>query len=220
MAGGKRCHRQNPQAEGADRAAESRRAALGARRRTRESRGDSLRKHRRGGTRTEAGGRAICESAKRRADAEGRSRRGRHREAGQQVDGNSRGPTARRRSAETREDGIAAARSAWSARMMRWRAWRTRFGAAAPDCRDPKRPIGSFIFLGPTGVGKTELARALAEFLFDDEKLMIRLDMSEYMEKHSRFAADRRASGLRRLRRGRTAHRASAPASVFGGAVR
>jgi ATP-dependent Clp protease ATP-binding subunit ClpB len=50
---------------------------------------------------------------------------------------------------------------------------------------DPHRPIGSFIFLGPTGVGKTELARALAEFLFDDEKSMIRLDMSEYMEKHS-----------------------------------
>ena len=50
---------------------------------------------------------------------------------------------------------------------------------------DTKRPIGSFIFLGPTGVGKTELARALAEFLFDDEKLMIRIDMSEYMEKHS-----------------------------------
>src|SRR5205814_1880777 len=50
---------------------------------------------------------------------------------------------------------------------------------------DIKRPIGSFIFLGPTGVGKTELARALAEFLFDDEKLMIRIDMSEYMEKHS-----------------------------------
>jgi ATP-dependent Clp protease ATP-binding subunit ClpB len=50
---------------------------------------------------------------------------------------------------------------------------------------DDKRPIGSFLFLGPTGVGKTELARALAEFLFDDERAMIRLDMSEYMEKHS-----------------------------------
>jgi ATP-dependent Clp protease ATP-binding subunit ClpB len=50
---------------------------------------------------------------------------------------------------------------------------------------DTRRPIGSFIFLGPTGVGKTELARALAEFLFDDEKLMIRVDMSEHMEKHS-----------------------------------
>ena len=50
---------------------------------------------------------------------------------------------------------------------------------------DENRPIGSFLFLGPTGVGKTELARALAEFLFDDERAMIRLDMSEYMEKHS-----------------------------------
>ncbi|MBN2462745.1 MAG: AAA family ATPase [Dehalococcoidia bacterium] len=51
--------------------------------------------------------------------------------------------------------------------------------------KDPKRPIGSFIFLGPTGVGKTELARALAQFLFDDEDAMIRLDMSEFMEKHT-----------------------------------
>jgi ATP-dependent Clp protease ATP-binding subunit ClpB len=51
--------------------------------------------------------------------------------------------------------------------------------------QDPNRPLGSFIFLGPTGVGKTETARALAEFLFDDERAMVRLDMSEYMEKHS-----------------------------------
>ena len=50
---------------------------------------------------------------------------------------------------------------------------------------DPARPIGSFIFLGPTGVGKTELARALAEFMFDDERAMVRIDMSEYMEKHT-----------------------------------
>jgi ATP-dependent Clp protease ATP-binding subunit ClpB len=50
---------------------------------------------------------------------------------------------------------------------------------------DPKRPIGSFIFLGPTGVGKTETARALAEFLFDDEQAMVRIDMSEYMERHA-----------------------------------
>ncbi|HKE75124.1 MAG TPA: AAA family ATPase, partial [Acidimicrobiales bacterium] len=50
---------------------------------------------------------------------------------------------------------------------------------------DPNRPIGSFLFLGPTGVGKTELARALADFLFDDERAMVRIDMSEYMEKHS-----------------------------------
>jgi ATP-dependent Clp protease ATP-binding subunit ClpC len=59
---------------------------------------------------------------------------------------------------------------------------------ARAGLKDPKRPIGSFVFLGPTGVGKTELARALAEFLFDDEDAMIRLDMSEYME---RFAVSR-----------------------------
>ena len=56
---------------------------------------------------------------------------------------------------------------------------------ARAGLQDPDRPIGSFIFLGPTGVGKTELARALAEFLFDDERAMVRLDMSEYMEKHT-----------------------------------
>src|SRR5206468_2870468 len=59
---------------------------------------------------------------------------------------------------------------------------------ARAGLKDPKRPIGSFIFLGPTGVGKTELARALAAFLFDDESAMVRIDMSEYMEK---FAVSR-----------------------------
>ena len=56
---------------------------------------------------------------------------------------------------------------------------------ARSGLKDPNRPIGSFLFLGPTGVGKTELARALAEFLFDDERAMVRIDMSEYQEKHS-----------------------------------
>jgi ATP-dependent Clp protease ATP-binding subunit ClpB len=56
---------------------------------------------------------------------------------------------------------------------------------ARSGLKDPNRPIGSFIFLGPTGVGKTELARSLAEFMFDDERSMIRIDMSEYMEKHA-----------------------------------
>jgi ATP-dependent Clp protease ATP-binding subunit ClpB len=56
---------------------------------------------------------------------------------------------------------------------------------ARAGLQDPNRPLGSFIFLGPTGVGKTELARALAEFLFDDEQAMVRIDMSEYMEKHT-----------------------------------
>jgi ATP-dependent Clp protease ATP-binding subunit ClpB len=56
---------------------------------------------------------------------------------------------------------------------------------ARAGLQDPNRPLGSFLFMGPTGVGKTELARALAEFLFDDDGAMIRLDMSEYMEKHT-----------------------------------
>jgi ATP-dependent Clp protease ATP-binding subunit ClpB len=56
---------------------------------------------------------------------------------------------------------------------------------ARAGLQDPNRPIGSFVFLGPTGVGKTELARALAEFMFDDERAMIRLDMSEYQERHT-----------------------------------
>jgi ATP-dependent Clp protease ATP-binding subunit ClpB len=56
---------------------------------------------------------------------------------------------------------------------------------ARSGLQDPNRPIGSFIFMGPTGVGKTELGKALAEFIFDDEQAMVRIDMSEYMEKHS-----------------------------------
>src|SRR5262249_32619766 len=56
---------------------------------------------------------------------------------------------------------------------------------ARSGLQDPNRPIGSFIFLGPTGVGKTESAKALAEFLFDDENALVRIDMSEYMERHA-----------------------------------
>ena len=55
--------------------------------------------------------------------------------------------------------------------------------------KEPKKPIGSFIFMGPTGVGKTELAKALAELLFDNEDLKVRIDMSEYMEKHAVIGA-------------------------------
>ena len=62
---------------------------------------------------------------------------------------------------------------------------RTRCAAARTGLQDPSRPIGSFVFLGPTGVGKTELARALAEFMFDDERAMVRIDMSEYQERHT-----------------------------------
>ena len=81
--------------------------------------------------------------------------------------------------------------------------------------QDPDRPIGTFLFLGPTGVGKTELARALAEFMFDSQDAMVRIDMSEYMEKHAVVAARRRAPRLRRLRGGRPAHRGRPPAPVL-----
>ena len=86
--------------------------------------------------------------------------------------------------------------------------------------KDPKRPSGSFIFLGPTGVGKTELAKALAEFLFDDEDALIQLDMSEYMEKHTVSRLVGSPSGIRRLRRGRPAHRGGAAQALLGRALR
>jgi ATP-dependent Clp protease ATP-binding subunit ClpB len=76
----------------------------------------------------------------------------------------------------------------WQARGRPGRGAGRRLQRRAPRARraaGPNRPIGSFLFLGPTGVGKTELTKALAEFLFDDEQAMVRIDMSEYMEKHS-----------------------------------
>ena len=91
---------------------------------------------------------------------------------------------------------------------------------ARAGLKDPKRPIGSFLFLGPTGVGKTELARALAEFLFDDETAMVRLDMSEYMEKFSVSRLVGSPPGYVGLRGGRPAHRGGPPASVQRGALR
>ena len=67
---------------------------------------------------------------------------------------------------------------------------------ARSGLKDPRRPIGSFIFIGPSGVGKTELAKALAEFMFDDEEALVRLDMSEYREAAYRFPLVRRSSGI------------------------
>ena len=87
---------------------------------------------------------------------------------------------------------------------------------ARSGLQDPDRPIGSFVFLGPTGVGKTELARALAEFMFDDERAMVRIDMSEYQERHTVSPPRRRAARLRRLRRGRPAHRGRPPPALLG----
>ena len=154
------------------------------------------------------------------ADAEGRGRRGGHRRGREQVDRRAR------------------VSDSWRARSRSSSAWRTcctervvgqdeaviavanAIRRSRAGLSDPNRPIGSFLFLGPTGVGKTELARALADFLFDDERAMVRIDMSEYMEKHAVSRLDRRASGLRRLRRGRAAHRGGAAAALLGGAAR
>jgi len=87
---------------------------------------------------------------------------------------------------------------------------------ARSGLQDPNRPLGSFIFLGPTGVGKTELARALAEFLFDSEQAMVRLDMSEYMEKHTVSRLIGAPPGyLRGLRGGGPAHRGGAPPALL-----
>ena len=96
----------------------------------------------------------------------------------------------------------------------------TPYAARGPASPTPTGPTGSFLFLGPTGTGKTELAKALADFLFDDERAIIRIDMSEYGEKHSVSRLVGAPSGLRRLRRGRPAHRGGAPAALQRGAAR
>jgi ATP-dependent Clp protease ATP-binding subunit ClpB len=122
------------------------------------------------------------------------------------LDRHPRQPPDGRRDPEADQDGRAAA----PARRRQDEAMAAVANAirrARAGLQDPNRPLGSFIFLGPTGVGKTELARALAEFLFDDEQSMIRIDMSEYQEKHTGLAADRRAAGICRLRGVGTAHR-------------
>ena len=85
---------------------------------------------------------------------------------------------------------------------------------------DPNRPTGSFMFLGPTGVGKTELCKALAGFLFDSEEHLIRIDMSEYMEKHSVSRLIGAPPGLRRLRRRRLPDRGGAPQALLRVAAR
>ena len=86
--------------------------------------------------------------------------------------------------------------------------------------QDPDRPIGTFLFLGPTGVGKTELARALAEFMFDSPEAMVRIDMSRVHGESLGQPPGRRASRIRRLRRGRPADRGGAPPAVRGRAAR
>ena len=90
----------------------------------------------------------------------------------------------------------------------------TRCAGPGPASSDPDRPTGSFLFLGPTGVGKTELAKALADFLFDDERAMVRIDMSEYSREALGGPAGRCPARLRRLRGGRPADRGGAAPAV------
>ena len=96
----------------------------------------------------------------------------------------------------------------------------TRCAAPAPGIADPDRPTGSFLFLGPTGVGKTELAKALADFLFDDERAMVRIDMSEYCEKHTVARLIGAPPGYVGYDEGGQLHRGGAPPAVLGRAAR
>ena len=119
------------------------------------------------------------------AHAQGGGRRGGHRRGRQPLDAHPGQPADGGRDPEAAARWRSACTSASSARTRRSRAVANAIRRARAGLQDPNRPLGSFIFLGPTGVGKTELARALAEFLFDDEQAMIRIDMSEYQEKHT-----------------------------------
>ena len=131
------------------------------------------------------GQRGPGQAAVRHALLEGGGRPRGHRRGGQPLDGRPGVAPHGGRDREAGPVGVHPPPSAWWGRTRRSPPSPTRSGGAGPGLSDPNRPIGSFLFLGPTGVGKTELARALAEFLFDDERAMIRIDMSEYMEKHA-----------------------------------
>ena len=122
-----------------------------------------------------------------RADATAASLRdrGRDRRDRVEVDRDPRDQDAGRRAGQAAAHGSRPCTRGWSARTKRSAPSPTRFAGRVPGLADPRRPNGSFLFLGPTGVGKTELTRALAEFLFDTEDAMVRIDMSEFMEKHS-----------------------------------
>ena len=119
----------------------------------------------------------------RHAQGGGRSRR--HRRRGVGVDRHSGRPDAGGRDRQAAAHGGRARQAGRRADGRRCRRSRDAVRRSRAGVADPNRPTGSFLFLGPTGVGKTELAKALADFLFDDERAMVRIDMSEYGEKHS-----------------------------------
>ena len=132
---------------------------------------------------------AARQGARSRAEAQSAAaqfgHRGRNRRDRVEVDRDSGLAHARGRAREAAAHGGGPGASAWSASTRPSRPWRMRSAARVPGCRIRIGRCGSFMFLGPTGVGKTELCKALAEFMFDTEEAMIRIDMSEFMEKHS-----------------------------------
>ncbi len=109
-------------------------------------------------------------------------------------------------------------RTGSSARKRPSGPWPMPSAGPGPDCRTPIVPSGPLSFMGPTGVGKTELAKALAEFLFDDEQAMVRVDMSEYMEKHSVSRLIGAPPGYVGYEEGGYSDRSRTAKALFGGA--
>ena len=164
--------------------------------------------------------RASREVSDRRPAHQGRGGRGGHRQGHQPLDAHPGREAAGRRGAKA----FAPGRGTAPARRRPGRSGPGRGRRGHPGPLRPEGsaigPIGSFIFLGPTGVGKTELARALAEFLFDDEKAMIRIDMSEYQEKHNVARLLGAPPGYIGYRGRRPADRSGAPQAVLRHPVR
>ena len=194
--------------------------AARARRRPGRRRGHPLRRAARPRAPHRRGQRGPGQAAGRHALLEGGGRRRGHRRGGEPLDGRAGVAPHGGRGRRSWSGSSPPSTSAWWGRTRRSSAVANAIRRSRAGLSDPNRPIGSFLFLGPTGVGKTELARALAEFLFDDERAMIRIDMSEYMEKHAVSRLVGAPPGLRRLRRGRPADRGGAAAALLGRAAR
>ena len=179
-------HHRDPRAQGAARERAQRRREGRARGQPRAGRGAALRHHarpRRPRSRQKTA--APRRAPVRAADAEGGGRRGGRRRDRRQVDRHPREPAHGGRDEQARAHGGRAARAGHRPGRRGDARWPTPSAGRVPASPTRTGPIGSFLFLGPTGVGKTELARTLADFLFDDEKAMVRIDMSEYQEKHN-----------------------------------
>ena len=189
-------------------------------RRIREGRRDQVRAPARRRKEDPAGAGRPRRAAEGPAHAAGGGHRGKHRRGRRGLDAHSRQPPAGRREGKAAAHGGPPARSAWWGRTRPSRPCRAPCAARAPACRIPTGPSARSSSSGPTGVGKTELARALAEFLFDDEQAMVRIDMSEYMEKHSVSRLIGAPPGYVGYEEGGAPHRARPPQALFRRALR